>query len=106
LRGKSQEIQSGSPARLDSPAELPRQSPRNLVNIGTQVLIEEFAETRIVVDAVNDPANLTALLHPVERGIDSGAASEVQKVAWRECPPYSGSPDPVFSLIFNRLAHI
>ena len=70
------------------------------------MLIEEFAEARIVVDAANDPANLTALFHPVKRGIDSGAASEVQKVAWRECPPSSGSSNSVFSLIFNRLAHI
>ena len=45
------------------------------------MLIEEFAEARIVVDAANDPTNLAALLQPVERGINSGAASEVQKVA-------------------------
>jgi hypothetical protein len=106
LSGKPQEIQSGGSAGLDSPTELPCQSPCNLVNIGTQVLIEEFAEARIVVDAANDPANLTALFQPVERGIDSGAASEVQKVAWRECPPSYGSSNSVFSLIFNRLARI
>jgi hypothetical protein len=106
LSGKPQEIQSGSSARLDSPTELSRQSPRNLVNIRAHVLIEDFAETRIIVDAANDPANLAALLQPVERGIDSGAASEVQKVAWRKCPPSPGPSNSIFSLIFNRLAHI
>jgi hypothetical protein len=105
LSGKPQEIQSGGPARLDSPTELPRQSPRNLINIRTQVLIEKLAEARVVIDAANDAANFAAFLQPVERGIDSGAASEVQKVAWRECPPSSGSSNSVFSLIFNRLAH-
>ena len=45
------------------------------------MLIEEFAEARIVVDAANDLANLAAFFQPVERGINSGAASEVQKVA-------------------------
>jgi hypothetical protein len=81
LSGKPQKIQSRGSAGLDSPTELPRQSPRNLVNIRTQVLIEEFAEARIVVDAANDLANLAAFFQPVERGINSGAASEVQKVA-------------------------
>jgi hypothetical protein len=69
------------------------------------VLIKKLAEARVVIDAANDPANLAAFLQPVERGIDSGAASEVQKVAWRECPPSSGSSNSVFSLIFNRLVH-
>jgi hypothetical protein len=51
---------------LDAPTELPRQGPRNLVNIGTQVLIEELAEARVVIDAANDPANLAPLFQPVK----------------------------------------
>ena len=70
------------------------------------MLIEELAELRIVVNAANDPANLASLLQPVERRIDSGAASEVQKVARRKCPPSSGSSNPIFCLILNCLAHI
>jgi hypothetical protein len=44
-------------------------------------LIEEFAETGIVIDAANDAANLSTLLKPVEFRIDSRAASEVQEVS-------------------------
>jgi len=44
-------------------------------------LIEELAETGVVVDAANDAANLSALLQPVKPRIDSRAASKVQEVS-------------------------
>jgi hypothetical protein len=91
---------------LDTPTELPRQGPRNLVNIRAKVLIEEPAEARVVVDAANNPANLAPLFHPVKRGIDSGAASKVQEVTWRERPPSTRSTDSICDRIFNRLTHI
>src|ERR1035437_4646111 len=106
LGGEPEEIQSGGPAGLNSPTEFTRQSPRNLVNIRAQVLIEELAEARVVVDAADDPANLAPLLQPVECRIHSGAASEVQEVARRKCPPSSNPSHSVFGLSFNRLAHI
>lgn len=43
LGRETEKIQSGGPAGLNSPAEFTRQGPRNLVNFGTQVLIEELA---------------------------------------------------------------
>src|ERR1035437_736368 len=106
LGGEPEEIQSSGPAGLNSPTEFTRQSPRNLVNIRTQLLIEELAEARVVVNAADDPANLAPLLHSVERRIHSGAASEVQEVARRKRPPSSHSSNSVFSLVFNCLAHI
>jgi len=51
---------------LDAPTELPRQGPRNLVNIRAEVLIEQLAGARPVVDAANDPANLIPLFQPVQ----------------------------------------
>jgi hypothetical protein len=47
------------------------------------MLIEEFAETWIVVDATNNPTNLAQLLQPVKCGIDRGATSEIQEIVWR-----------------------
>jgi hypothetical protein len=51
---------------LDAPTKLPRQGPRNLINIRAKLLIEELAETRVVIDTANDPANLTPLFQPVK----------------------------------------
>jgi hypothetical protein len=91
---------------LDAPSELTRQCPRNLVNIRAKVLIEELAEARVIVNATNDPANLTPSFQPVKCGIDSRTASEVQEVAWRERPSSTCPTDSICDRIFNRLAHI
>jgi hypothetical protein len=41
----------------------------------------------------------------MKRGINGGTASEVEKVARRECPATPRSSNPVYCLIFYSLRH-
>jgi hypothetical protein len=41
----------------------------------------------------------------MERGIDGGTTSEVEKVTWRERPATPCSSNPVYRLIFYSLRH-
>jgi hypothetical protein len=61
----------------------------DLVDVWAQALVEEFAETGIVIDPTNDAANLAALLQPVEARIDSWATTQVQEVSRRKSPASS-----------------
>ena len=81
LSRKSDEVECGGTAGLNAPTELPRQSPRNLIDVRAQALIEELAETWVVIDAANDAANLSALFQPVESRVNSRTASEVKEVS-------------------------
>jgi len=70
------------------------------------VLIEEFAEARIVVDAANDPANLTALFQPVERESTVERPPRSRKSCGENAHP-PPAPRILYLALFSiRLAHI
>jgi hypothetical protein len=45
---------------LNAPAEFARNSSGDLIDIRAQLLVEEFTEARVVIDATDYPANLSA----------------------------------------------
>jgi len=53
-----------------------------LVEIGAELLAQQFAEARVVVDPPDDPADAAFPLQPVQGGIDGRAVAEVKKIAW------------------------
>ena len=86
LSREPQQIQCCCATRLDSPAKLTRQSAGNLVDVRAQLLLQEFAVSRVVIDSADNPSHLTFGGEAMQSGIDRGSLAKVQKIARRERP--------------------
>src|ERR1039457_663382 len=59
LGGQAQQVLRDRSIWLDSPAKLPRQRMSHLIDVWTQLLAEELAGPRIIVDSADNPTDLT-----------------------------------------------
>jgi hypothetical protein len=71
---------------LNAPAELSSQGSGNLIEVGAELLAQQLAEARVIVDPPDDPADAAFPLQTVQGGINGRPMAKVQEVAWRECP--------------------
>lgn len=75
LGGQPKQVLGCSSTRLYSPSEFARKRLRDLIDIWTQFLAKQVAETRIVIDSAKDTANLASLFQSMQRGINRGPAA-------------------------------